>query len=354
MRLDDAMAERRREASSDAERADLTYVSDTGPGITRRRSGRGFSYRDAKGDLIRDPAALARIREIVIPPAWTDVWISPKPAGHIQATGRDQRGRKQYRYHPAWTACRDEAKFELLCDFARALNVLRDQIDADMRKRSLCRERVIASIVWMLDKTLIRIGNSIYARENESFGLTTLRTDHVEASSSSLRFSFRGKSGREWKLKLQDRRIASVVRRMQELPGEQLFQYVDEDGEPQNVDSQDVNAYIQAAIGPEYSSKQFRTWGATTQMAHMLAEIEPPQAKTARARDLNRMLDKVAARLNNTRAVCRRCYVHPAVIAEWEEGTLGEEFRALRARYRRPIAGLDARESRLLRWLEAR
>jgi DNA topoisomerase I len=350
--MEDARAAPRPVMLQAAQAADLNHVNDTHPGIRRVRRGRGFSYVTGENERVADRETLDRIAQIVIPPAWSDVWISSDPNGHIQATGRDQRGRKQYRYHPAWSACRDEAKFDSLCDFARRLPVLREQVDADMRRRSLTRERVTASIVWLLDRTLIRIGNDIYAEQNKSFGLTTLTSDHVEASSSGLRFSFTGKSGKAWNLGLQDRRIASAVRRMQELPGERLFQYLDEDGEPHPVHSQDVNAYIKEAIGTDYSSKHFRTWGASSEMAHLLARLDDPETKTARNRLLNTHLDKVAAKLNNTRAVCRRCYVHPAVIEGWEDGTLVPSLSEIRSRYRRPLAGLDLRESQMLRWLE--
>ena len=214
-----------------AERASLIHVSDAMPGIVRKRSGRGFRYVAAGGKGVADGETLSRIRSLAIPPAWTDVWISPDPDGHIQATGRDQRGRKQYRYHPRWMACRDDVKYSSLVAFARALPTLRAQIDADLRRRGLSRERVVASIVWLLDNTMIRVGNAVYARDNKSFGLTTLRSRHVEVEGAKLRFAFKGKSGKEWKLKLVDRRMARIVRDVQELPGQHLFQYLDEDGE---------------------------------------------------------------------------------------------------------------------------
>lgn len=334
--------------------ADLAYVNDDEPGYRRRRAGSGFSYLDAAGARLRDEAALARIRALAIPPAWSDVWICPDPAGHIQATGRDDRGRKQYRYHPAWTACRDEAKFSSLAAFARTLPKLRARIDVDLRRRGLPRERVVATVVRLLDRTMIRVGNDAYAQENRSFGLTTLRARHLEIEGSSLRFSFRGKSGQEWRLKLSDRRVASAVRAIQELPGQRLFRYRDEDGGSQDIRSQDVNDYIRAATGADFTSKHFRTWGATVSAAPALAGVPLPASKREQARVLNAMLDEVAGRLRNTRAVCRKCYVHPAVVEAWLEGRLGEEMKALRRRLPRPLKGLDADESTLLRWLSAR
>lgn len=328
-------------------------MNDDEPGYRRRRAGKGFSYVDANGKRVTDAAAIRRIRALVIPPAWSDVWICADPAGHIQATGRDQRGRKQYLYHPAWTACRDEAKFSSLADFAHALPALRDRVDADLRRRGLPRERVIASVVHLLDRTMIRIGNEAYAQENRSFGLTTLRSRHVEIEGASLRFSFKGKSGQEWRLKLSDRRIAKVVRAIQDLPGQPLFQYLEE-GTRREIRSQDVNGYIREAIGAQFTSKHFRTWGATVFAALELAREPLPASKREQAMSLNAVLDRVAARLRNTRAVCRRCYVHPAAVDAWLDGRLHEEIAAIRARARRPLKGLDPDESVVLRWLDAR
>ncbi len=339
--------------SAAAERADLTYVSDAEPGIRRKRAGRGFGYPGLDGMPVRDEDTLERIRALAIPPAWRDVWISPDPAGHVQATGRDEKGRKQYRYHPGWTACRDESKFSSLVEFGHLLPRLRATVEADLRKRSLSRERVLALVVWLLDKTLIRIGNDVYAKENKSFGLTTLKARHVEVDGGTLRFSFVGKSGQEWKLKLGDRRIASVVSRMQELPGQRLFQYIGEEGTRRSVHSQDVNAYIQAAIGPDFTSKHFRTWGATILAALLLADTGLPGTGRERTRTLNALIDKVATRLRNTRAVCRRCYIHPQVLDAWEAGMLGPELGEMRKRYRLNLKGLDRDESLILRWLEA-
>jgi len=334
-----------------AARAELAYVSDAGPGIRRRRAGKGFAYLAPGGERLDEPAERERIRVLAIPPAWTDVWISPDPDGHIQATGRDQKGRKQYRYHPAWTACRDEAKFSSLVAFAAALPKIRDRIDRDLRRPGVPRERVLASIVWLLDRTLIRIGNDVYSRQNESFGLTTLRNRHVSVVGPQIRFSFIGKSGQEWKLKLSDRRIARIVGTIEELPGQHLFQYLDEDGERRPVHSHDVNAYLRDTAGPLFSSKHFRTWAATTGAAILFAGLERPQTKRDLVRATNGVIDLVAGRLRNTRAVCRRCYIHPLVIERWEDGDIGKEIREIRRRNSKPLKRLDGDESTVLRWL---
>ena len=339
---------------NDARRARLTYVSDSEPGIHRRRSGKGFAYIAADGSRITDGQTRARIRGLAIPPAWEDVWICPSPEGHIQATGRDQRGRKQYRYHPDWLACRDEAKFSSLVAFAEALPDLRSQVDRDLSRPGVPLERAVASIVWLLDRTMIRIGNVAYRRDNNSFGLTTLENRHVSVEGTSLRFSFIGKSGQEWKLRLSDRRIARIVRTIQEIPGQHLFQYLDDDGVRRSVNSQDVNEYIRLHAGEGFSSKHFRTWGATCAAALALAEAETPASKRQAARQLNAIVDYVARRLRNTRAVCRRCYIHPAVIGRWEEGRLVPEMAEIRRRNRRVLKGYDVGESLVLRWLRER
>nr|WP_325099694.1 DNA topoisomerase IB [Aquamicrobium zhengzhouense] len=335
-----------------AERAELVYVNDGEVGIKRRRAGKGFSYVRYGGEKVYNKEDLARIRALAIPPAWTDVWICADASGHIQATGRDQRGRKQYRYHAAWTACRDEAKFSSLAAFAHALPSLRDRVEADLSLRGLPREKVIASVIWLLDKTMIRIGNDAYRRENKSFGLTTLHDRHVQVEGSNLRFSFRGKSGQEWKLKLQDRRIARIVRAVQDVPGQHLFQYLDEDGARREIRSQNVNAYIREAIGDEFTAKHFRTWGASVMAGGEFAEVPLPDTKRAQAVELNALIDKVAARIRNTRAVCRRCYIHPLIIDGWLEGRLQQEIGDIRRRARKPLKGLDDEESLFLRWLD--
>ncbi len=349
-KTDDAAAS---EAEAAAERASLSYVSDAEPGIRRKGSPKRFYYVDAKGRHLGEGRDVRRIRALAIPPAWTDVWISPSANGHIQATGRDQRGRKQYRYHVDWAAERDGAKFSNLIAFAEALPALREQIDADLRRHGLPLERVVASVVWLLENSMIRVGNAAYARDNKSFGLTTLRDRHVDVNGSSLRFSFKGKSGQEWKLRLTDRRIARIVRGAQDLPGQKLFQYLDEDGERRPVRSDDVNRYIREAAGEAFSSKHFRTWGGTIHAATLFAQTELPDSEAQKKRVVNSVVDQVAERLGNTRSVCRKCYIHPDVIEAWLEGKLLEEMAAANKR-KRAIAGLDGEEMLVLNWLKAR
>jgi DNA topoisomerase-1 len=339
-------------AQTSADQASLTYVSDAEPGIRRLKTGKGFSYKGPDGRAVPDTTR-ARIDAIVIPPAWTDVWISPDADGHIQATGRDQRGRKQYRYHPQWAEERDGAKYSSLVAFAESLPDLRRRIDSDLRRHGLPLERVVAAVVWLLDNTMIRVGNAAYARDNKSFGLTTLRDRHVDIVGSSLRFAFKGKSGKEWKLKLIDRRIAGIVRGAQDLPGQKLFQYLDEDGGRRPVRSEDVNRYIREAVGDAFSSKHFRTWGGTIHAASLFAQTELPQSQALQKRVMNSVIDKVAERLGNTRAVCRKCYIHPQVFEAWSEGRLLDEMAQANKR-KRAIDGLDDEEALVLRWLKVR
>ena len=337
-------------AQSAAEHAALTYVSDAEPGIRRLKTGKGFTYKGPDGKAVSD-AARARIEAIVIPPAWTDVWISPDADGHIQATGRDQRGRKQYRYHPQWAEERDGAKYSSLVAFAESLADLRRTIDSDLRRHGLPFERVVAAVVWLLDNTMIRVGNAAYARDNKSFGLTTLRDRHVDIKGSSLRFAFKGKSGKEWKLKLVDRRIAGIVRGAQDLPGQKLFQYLDEDGNRRPVRSDDVNRYIRDAAGDAFSSKHFRTWGGTIHAASLFAQTDLPESQSQQKRIMNSVIDRVAERLGNTRAVCRKCYIHPQVFEAWSQGRLLTEMTEANKR-KRSIEGLDDEEALVLRWLK--
>lgn len=333
-----------------AAEADLMHLGDAEPGIRRLRAGRGFWYRMPDGSRVTSPDTLGRIRALAIPPAWTDVWISPLPNGHIQATGRDARGRKQYRYHPRWTACREETKFSTLARFADALPAIRSAVNRDLRRRGLPREKVVASVVWLLDNTMIRVGNAAYARDNKSFGLTTLRARHVEVDGSTLRFEFTGKSGKDWRIRLVDRRMARILRQIQELPGQHLFQYVDQDGTRRRIGSTDINDYLREASGEHFTSKHFRTWGATIHAAALFAGVPAPETAAALKREANAVIDKVAARLGNTRAVCRSCYIHPRVFEEWEAGALAENLK--RARGRKRIAvGLDDEETTVRAWL---
>ena len=343
----------RRETLVSLKEASLNHVNDADPGIGRKRAGKGVTFVDAKGKRISDKDTIARIKALVIPPAWTDVWISPDPDGHIQATGRDVRGRKQYRYHARWSACRDDVKFSNLVAFAQSLPLLRSQIDKDLRKTGVSRERVIASIIWLMDNTMIRVGNAVYARDNKSFGLTTLRNKHVAVEGSKLRFAFKGKSGKEWNIKLVDRRMAKIVRLIQELPGQHLFQYVGEDGERHIVRSQDVNDYIREASGSDFSSKHFRTWGGTVRAVSLFGETPLPATKTNVAKTLNMVIDLVAGHLGNTRAVCRKSYVDPQVIASWQAGSLPDELAAARKSRKKAPDDLDAEEVVVMNWLAA-
>lgn len=314
----------------------LAFSSDDGPGWRRRRSGTGFSYAAADGSR-PDASELARIRALAIPPAWGDVWICKDACGHIQATGRDERGRKQYRYHAQWTEHRSTTKFETLTGFAKVLPGLRDQVDRDLRRRSLCYERVIASVVWLLDNSLIRIGNPAYARENKSFGLTTLRHRHVDITGHRLQFQFKGKSGKEWRLQMADRRIANILKSLQDMPGQHLFKYENE-GQYCSLSSRDVNDYLAAFAGPEYTAKHFRTWAGTVRAFGLFADNEVPETRGAQVRATNAIIDQVAARLGNTRTVCRQSYIHPAIIETWQQGHLRRSGRL------KPVDGLDMDE----------
>ncbi len=310
------------ELKSETRAAGLIYVNPDDPGISRRAGKAGFSYRDARGDLVKDEGALARIQALVIPPAWTDVWICPNARGHIQATGRDQRGRRQYRYHDRWRESRDLAKFERVAAFGRALPRLRKQVEADLARRGLPREKVLAAVIRLLEVTLIRVGNDEYARTNKSFGLTTLRDRHARISTRGVTFAFRGKGGKQHETSFQDRKLARVVKSCQDLPGQRLFQYLDEDGERRAVESADVNAYLRAAMGEEVSAKDFRTWAATVSAARALVEHGGCSTQTETKRNLNTCIKAVAGLLGNTPAVCRRAYIHPLVLAAYEGGEL--------------------------------
>jgi DNA topoisomerase I len=305
-----------------ARAAGLRYVTDADAGIRRRRAGDGFRYTRPDGRPIGDRATLARIRSLAIPPAWTDVWICASDDGHLQATGRDARGRKQYRYHPGWREVRDDAKYGRLIAFGLALPRLRRRISRDLARPGLPREKVLATVVRLLSITFIRVGNEEYARENDSFGLTTLRERQVRVTGSQLRFRFRGKSGVQHEVELTDPHVAAIVRRMQDLPGEELFQYVDEDGATHAVGSSDVNTYLKEIAGEEFTSKDFRTWAGTLLCARMLRALDAPPTETAGRREVGRAVEAVARELRNTRAVCRKCYIHPGVIEAYMGGRI--------------------------------
>lgn len=332
----------------EARAAGLVYVSDAQPGLARRRRGKGFSYHDADGGRISDVNELARIRALAIPPAYTDVWICANPRGHLQATGRDARRRKQYRYHPQWHAVRDHGKFDRVLAFGAALPALRRRVRRDLAQHGLPQSKVLALLVRLLDETLIRIGNDSYTRQNKSFGLTTLRSRHVRAQRGRLRFTFRGKSGQQREVELGDRRLARIVRSVQQLPGQRLFQYLDDDGQRHGIDSGQVNEYLRQACGEDFSAKDFRTWGGTIHAAGVLACTPLPEQGGERARRmaLNAAVKQVAGVLGNTPAVCRNSYIHPLIMQGWSDGSL---HRAIPARIAVHPRQLEQRTLRYLR-----
>ena len=307
-----------------AKAAGLVYVCDTDPGITRCKRGQSFRYVDPDGRAIDDPDLLQRIRSLAIPPAYSKVWICPNERGHLQATGRDARGRKQYRYHARWRATRDRGKFERIVEFGEALPRLRRRLRKDLALPGLPREKVLALVVSLLEETMIRVGNDAYAKQNNSYGLTTLRSRHVAMRKGRIHFHFRGKSGMWRDVALDDRRLVKVVRRVQELPGQRLFQYIDDDGQPQPVDSGMVNDYLREVTGGEFTAKDFRTWGGTVHAVAVLAATALPEEGGERATKslLAAAVKEVAAVLGNTPAVCRASYIHPEVFAGWQEGKL--------------------------------
>jgi DNA topoisomerase-1 len=342
-------------AAAAARAAGLHYVSDARPGISRRRAGRAFSYRDPKGALIKDRRTLARLRALAIPPAWREVWICSDPSGHLQATGRDQRGRKQYRYHTGWRAVRDEHKFDRMLVFGRALPGIRERVDVDLRRRGLPRERVLASILRLLETTLIRVGNAEYARDNRSFGLTTIRHRHVAVDGSTIAFEFRGKGGKVHTVTTRDRRLARIVRACHELPGQELFQFVDDDGERRDVDSADVNAYLQEISGEPFTAKDFRTWAGTVLASLALSEFEAIDSQAAAKRNITRAIEQVAGHLGNTAAVCRKAYIHPAILDSYLDGSLLEFLKGrVEEALREEIAGLSSEEAAVLAFLQQR
>ncbi len=337
---------------ADADAADLVYVSDAKPGIRRRRAGKAFRYVGPDGRPVRDAKTLARIRGPAIPPAYSDVWISLDPRGHLQATGRDARGRKQYRYHARWREVRDRTKFDRMLALSRALPAVRARVARDLAKPGLPKEKVLGAIVRLLESTCVRVGNEEYARDNGSYGLTTLRDDHVVIRRDNMVFEFRGKRGRQHRCRIQDRALIRIVSRCQSIPGEELFQYVDGDGVRHAVDSGDVNAYLREAAGEEFSAKDLRTWAGTLLVARALSRARRMQRAGSRRCQLVAAIDEVAEQLHNTRAVCRKYYVHPAVIDAFEAG----ELSGVRSRRRTPRAPhtLSADERALIALLRRR
>jgi DNA topoisomerase-1 len=303
-----------------AKSAGLHYVNDGDAGITRIASGRDFRYQNPQGRRITDPVTLGRIKRLAIPPAWTDVWICPRDDGHIQATGRDARKRKQYRYHPDWRAIRDETKYERMIAFGKALPKIRRHVARDLKRPGLGREKILATMVRLLETTLVRVGNEEYARANGSIGLSTMQDRHVAVKRGTLQFQFKGKSGKHHDIELHDPRLAKIVQRVQDLPGQELFQYIDENGQQQDVKSEDVNAYLREIAGTEFSAKDFRTWAGTVLAAIALQQFERFDTKTQAKKNLVAAIERVAERLGNTPAVCRKCYIHPVILESYLDG----------------------------------
>ncbi len=310
-----------------ARAAKLRYVSDKKPGIARVQAEGGFAYHDVDGSLITDEAVVTRIRKLAIPPAYTDVWICRDPRGHLQAVGRDARGRKQYRYHPRWRVVRDEAKYGKMLVFGRVLPTIRAHVKQDLERPGLPKRKVLAAIVALLEKTMMRVGNEEYAKTNNSFGLTTLRDGHARIKGSHLTFDFRGKHGVEHHIDLQDRRLARVVERCRDLPGQDLFQFLDQDGTQHSIGSDDVNEYLRDVSGEEITAKDFRTWAATNLAATALAELERFDSQAAAKKEVVRAVEGVAKRLGNTPAICRKCYIHPAIFEGYLDGSLAEGLK---------------------------
>jgi DNA topoisomerase I len=323
-------------APAEIEAAGLIYVSDADAGISRLRGRNDFRYVLPSGRKVKDSAMIRRIRSLAIPPAWSDVWICPSSKGHIQATGRDTRGRKQYRYHPDWQQSRDETKFENILKFAKLLPKIRKSVRRHMRRKHLDREKVLATVVSLLETTLIRVGNSEYAKSNGSYGLTTLKDRHVSFSRAKTKFRFRGKTGKEWRVAVDDRRIARIVKDCQDLPGQHLFQYEAGDGEPRPISSSDVNAYLRDVTGESISAKDFRTWAGTLLAAVALSEFEAVDSEAAAKRNVRKAIEAVAMRLGNTATICRKCYVHPEILNCYLEGDLA---RTLSHRIERELSG---------------
>lgn len=336
-----------------AKMAGLRYVSDKKPGIRRERAGEQFSYIGVDGQPITDEKTLQRIHSLAIPPAWTDVWICPHPRGHIQATGRDAKGRKQYRYHPQWRKVRDETKYHKMLTFGMALPTIRQKVAEDLQLGGLPREKVLATIVELLDITAIRVGNEEYARENQSYGLTTLRNRHVNVSGANIRLHFRGKSGKDHTYTVKDKKLARIVKRLQDLPGHELFEYVDEQNEVRGVESADVNEYLRAVTQEDFTAKDFRTWWGTVIAVEALKDLGEAQTQTQAKKNITEAVKEAAQYLGNTPAICRKCYVHPQVLDAYLNGTLLKTLKAQEERRpQKALAGLHPEEVALMELLE--
>jgi DNA topoisomerase-1 len=337
-----------------AQSVGLIYVTDTAPGISRRKVGKGFQYFDANGKRIGDKRTLARITALVIPPAWRDVWICASPAGHLQAVGRDERGRKQYRYHDKFREVRDQAKYSRMMEFVKLLPRIRRRVSRDLRQRGLSREKVLAAVVRLLETTLIRVGNDEYASSNGHYGLTTLRDRHVDVRGSMIHFRFKGKSGVQREVDLDDPRIAKIVRKCQDLPGEELFAYVNGDGQTHDVTSTDVNDYLREISGHDFTAKDFRTWAGTVLAAQALREFEKFDSQAQAKKNVVRAIESVAAQLGNTRAVCKKCYIHPEILGSYMDGELTETFMRRAAKLEKKLGKLPPEEAAVLVLLQRR
>ena len=338
-----------------AESAGLRYISDARPGIRRKKAGTGFTYTRADGSRLSEADALKRIKALAIPPAWTDVWICPFADGHIQATGRDAKGRKQYRYHAVFREVRESTKYEHVVAFADALPAIREVVEEHMGVRGLPREKVLATVVHLLETTLIRVGNDDYAKQNSSYGLTTLKNRHVAVDGNEVRFRFTGKSGKHWSLRVKDRRVAKIIKACQDLPGQELLQYVDEAGNCQDVTSTDVNEYLKEITGKEITAKDFRTWAGTVLAAMALNELESFDSAAQAKRNLRAAIEKVAGRLGNTPTICRKCYVHPEVLNSYMDGNLVLELKSqAESELRNTVQRLKPEEAAVLALLRAR
>jgi DNA topoisomerase-1 len=353
-----ASAEPITDPQESAQAAGLRYVTDARPGIRRKKAAKGFRYVNPDGTPVRDKAVLGRIKSLVIPPAWADVWISTQANGHLQATGRDQRGRKQSRYHPKWREVRDETKYERMGLFAKALPIIREHVEQDLSLPGLPRQKVLATIIKLMEQTHIRVGNAEYARENKSYGLTTMRNKHVDVKGSNITFSFQGKSGVKHTISLADRRLATIIKRCADIPGYELFQYIGEEGEHRTVDSSDVNEYLREISGDHFTAKDFRTWAGSVLACDMLRELGPFTTATEAKKNVVEAIKAVASRLGNTPSVCRKCYVHPAVLEAYlggmSPGEIKEKKREIEEEIAEHSAALRREEQALMDLLEQR
>jgi DNA topoisomerase I len=342
------------DSEQSARSAGLVYVSPEEPGFRRVRSGKGFRYVDARGRTVTDKVTLARIKRLAIPPAWREVWVCARDNGHLQALGKDVRGRKQYRYHPRWREVRDETKYNRMLEFARALPTIRARVERDLRRPGLPREKVLATVIKILETGMIRVGNDEYARDNKSYGLTTMQDRHVNVRGSTIRFQFRGKSGKYHQIDIEDGRLAKIVANCQAIPGQELFQYIDDRGKRRDVTSTDVNEYLREIAKDEFTAKDFRTWGGTVLAAMALQEFEKYDTKAQAKKNLVRAIESVAQRLGNTPAICKKCYIHPFVLNAYLDGTMVDAFKKRADQLSSTPSALKPEERTVLSFLQKR